>query len=488
MNASAEQLIRKFFRTYPDVFTPKEFLKFLNHLGIKSSVDEARDYLECAENVFYLDENHFQTRAGVFGGRFFSFKPSRKEIDKGVFIPGDRCMPFVDPDYLSCGLNFFYKGKKLPQKIETFDSDFVLDLFTLYGEEFSIQYIAADPVNRDKMNLADFDFFLPNEIQVTAISLEPLLKDGLSANDRILCRLLDWDDGEVELKIDRHIENPFQVTEMDMARNKWYENLENYMLDSLDYLGPRNSIEEQLAYIFFTGAEVFCEEDCGSLSEFFARSKKIGIEPFGVESRIWRKGEDVPAIGEWNRPIIDESAKTVRFGQYQPLIPLHEAISVSFIKDMIYSNSDDFAELMEKMYPCQEYYSAEQKNRMLLHLKSRHDILFQNYNRFADSQIAEIRHETLELYAIVNELVCLIDIEGNDLDAYPQQPLVILSQIYGHVTHLLEMMEEDSESVINEMDEIELSLEGMRFNFECVSEELKTAIDKESKNGFKIVK
>lgn len=488
MNTSAELLVRKFFRTYPDVFTPKEFLYFLKHLGIKATIDEAREFLEISDNVFYLDDDHFLTRAGAFSGKYFSFRPAKKEIDKKMFIPGDRCMPFVDPDFLSCGLDFYYKGKKLPQKVEIFDSDFVLDLFTLYGEEFSVQYIAADPANRDKMNLAEQDFLLPNEISVTGISMEPLIKDGFSANDRILCKVKDWDEGKIEIKIDKHIGSAFEVSEEDIARNKWYENLENYILDALDFLGPRNSIEEQLAYIFLTGADVFCNEDCGSLEEFFARSKKVGIEDFGVESRIWKKGEDVPAIGEWNSAIIDNSVSVSKAGHYQPMIPLHEAVSNCFIKDMLYNKSEDFDELMKKMYPCQEYYSEEQKNRMLLHLKSRHDILSKDYNRFADSEIFDVRHETLDLYSDVNELVFLIDIEGNDLKVYPQQPLVILSQIYGHVTHLLEMMEEDPQSVVNEIDEIELSLDGMRFNFECVSEELQIAMAKATKNEFKIVK
>ena len=487
MNSSAELLIKKFFRTYPDVFTPKEFLKFLNHLGIEATIAETRDFLETAENVFYLDENHFQTRAGVFGGRYFSFKPTRKEIDKGVFIPGHRCMPFVDPEFLSCGLDFIYKGKKLELKPVVFDNDFVLDLFSLYGEEFSVQYIAADPVNRDKMHLAEMDFMLPNDVEVTGISIEPLLKDGFTAGDRILCRLLDWDEGKIEIKIDKHVENPFQMTAEDEARNKWYENLELYFLDSIDFLGPRNSIEEQLAYFFFTGADIFCNKDCGSIEEFLARSKKIGIECFGVESRIWRKGEDVPAIGQWSSSLIDESFQKIKKG-YQPLIPLRETVSTSFLKDMLYNSNTDFNSLMKKMYPMQQYYTKEQVNSMLLHLKSRHDILSQDYNRFADSEIADIRHTALELYAFVNELVCLIDIEGTDLKAYPQQPLVILSQIYGHVTHLLEMMNDDTDSVVEEMDEIALSLEGMRCNFECVNEELRLALEKESKSGFKVRK
>ncbi len=488
MKISAESLITTFFRTYLDIFTPKEFQKILTHVGVKCSVEECRDFLTDADNVFYLDENHFQTKAGAFTGCYFSFRPARREVDKGVFIPGHRCLPFVDSDFLSCGLKFIYKGETLPQKVEKFGSDFVLPYFSLYGDEFALQYIAADPANSGKMNLADMDFSLPSEISLTAISLEPLIKDGFRSGDRILCRLIDWDAGKIEVEIDKHDENPFQITKSDLDRNMWYENLEQYFLDSLEFLGPRGSIEEQVSWIFFTGLEIFCGRDCGSMEEFLAWSQKIGIQSFGVESRLWRKGEDVPAIGGWNSPLIDEDAPMKRFGKLQPLVPLTECVCVCFLKDMIYNKDTDFDALMKKMYPHQEYYSDEQKKCMLLHLKTRHDILSKDYNRFADSEISDIRHQTLELYAVVNELVSLIDIEGKDLKNLPQQALVILSQIYGHLTHLLEMMEDETQTVIDEMEEIELSLEGMDFNFECVSEELQAAISRENKSGFTIIK
>ena len=155
---------------------------------------------------------------------------------------------------------------------------------------------------------------------------------------------------------------------------------------------------------------------------------------------------------------------------------------------MLFTESEDYESVMKKMYPFQEYYSDEQKKLLLLHLKSLHDILAPRYNRFEDSVIGDIRHAALELYAIINEFVVLIDIEGKDLKAYPQQSLVVLSQLYAHVMHLIDALANDPNPLKEELDEIGFSLEVMRFDFECAAEELKEAMAKESRNGFKIIK
>lgn len=488
MSFNIDEAIKSFFRHYTDVFTSKDFSTFLSYQGEKWSLKNIRDFLENSFEVFSLGGGHFQTRAGFFTGKYFSFKPTRNEFDKKVFVPGGRCIPFVDSDILSCELKFFYKGKKLPQKVAAFPSELALDFFYLYGEEFSVRYIAEDPVNHGKMNLSNLNFTLPNEIELTSVSLAPLIKDGFSYGDRILCRLLNWDKGKIELEIDKRAENPFQTTDRDEERAKWYENLENYMLDSLDFIGPMDSIEEQLAYIFFFGGDIFTRKDCGSIEEFFMNSKKIGIQPFGVESRIWKKGEDVPAVGMWNMAFIEDSVQDSKFARCPPMSPSKNTLTQSFLLDMLFTESEDYESVMKKMYPFQEYYSDEQKKLLLLHLKSLHDILAPRYNRFEDSVIGDIRHATLELYAIINEFVVLIDIEGKDLKAYPQQSLVVLSQLYAHVMHLIDALANDPNPLKEELDEIGFSLEVMRFDFECAAEELKEAMAKESRNGFKIIK
>ena len=85
-------------------------------------------------------------------------------------------------------------------------------------------------------------------------------------------------------------------------------------------------------------------------------------------------------------------------------------------------------------------------------------------------------------------MVYSIDMIKSDLKNYPQQALVILSQIYAHIMQIIEAIETDVSAVLREKAEISLSLEGMELNFECVSEDLKAVLEKEKKNGFSVIK
>lgn len=492
MKIQVELLINQFLRSYLETFSIEEFAAFVKQCGVKTNEEECVEYLDTNINVFALKNGRYATRAAVFTKQFFSFKPGRKEFDQGLFITGHRCIPFIDPEILSFGVNFVYKGKLLEKKIGTFDSQTVLDLFSLYGDEYSSQYIASDPVNSD-IDLGKTDFILPPVVKATGNSLAPLIEDGFKYGDRIICYVSDWDTNTVSLEFEPRNSNAFQMTEADVERGEWYSTLETDLNESFDLHGPLSSIEEQLATVFANCRRSLCKRTCGSLDEFFARTNKIGFELFGVETRLWHKGEDVPAIGKWNSfdlnpPEYDDDDDEFCAQQGEAIEPIPQYIIDSFLKDYLFSKNSDIHEVLPKLYPNFHRLSNFQQNIMLLHLKNRHAILLQNYNHFADSEISDLRHKALELFSNVNSLVYSIDMVKSDLANYPQQSLVILSQIFGHVMHILEMCETDVTAVIQERKEILLSVEGMELNFECVEEDLKTVLEKETKNGFVIIK
>lgn len=485
MKLPANLVIQKFLRTYNCPFTVEDFSSLLAKIGIKDTKENYIDFLETNGNVFALADGKYVTRSYSFTGLYFSFKPTSIEIDRTVFIVGHRCIPFVDPEILSCGLKFIYNNTLLPTKIVSYPSSFVLKLFRLYGEEFSSQYIAADPSN-EKINLADNDFLLPSKINVTSFSIEPIIqKEGFKYGDRLLCKVIDWDKGIIEISVLHHNENPFQMNSLDIEREKWYSDFETVLLNNLEIIGPCSSIEEQLALIFAEKGSDLCKKNCGSIEEFFCKSKKIDIEPFGVESRIWKKDEDVPAIGKWNYLDVRQSAEN--FDSDMFTCSDSSFIEDAFLKNMFFKESDNYTEVLEKMYPYYYKFSKKQREYMLLHLKNRHDILFRGYNRFADFEIGAIRCKALELYTIVNELVCSIDLAGADLALFSQQPLIVLSQIFGQIIRIMELLETNQSAIIKEINEISLSIEGMEFNFEGISSLLRQEIDRETRNGFSVV-
>ncbi|MCR5494429.1 MAG: hypothetical protein K6F15_02225 [Treponema sp.] len=492
MKIQVELLIHQFLRSYLEPFSVAEFVAFVKECGVKTTDRECVEYLDSNINVFALKNERYATRAAVFTDQYFSFKPGRKEFEQGLFITGHRCVPFVDPEILSFGINFVYKGKSLEKKTGTFDSQTVLDLFTLYGDEYSSQYIASDPVN-SHIDLGKSDFILPPVVNVTCNSLEPLIKDGFKSGDRIICHVSDWDSNTVEIEFEARQTNSFQMTDADLARGEWYSNLDKFLCETFEHHGPLSSIEEQLATVFANHRTLLCKKNCGSLDEFFDRTNKVGFQLFGVETRLWNKGEDVPAIGKWNSLDVttneyDENDDFDYESRGESIEPIPQYITDSYIKDFLFTKNDKIEEILPKLYPNFHRLTRFQQNFMLLHLKNRHAIISANYNRFADSEIGELRNKALDLFSSVNNLVYAIDMIKSDLSNYPQQPLVILSQIFGHVMHILEMCESDVAAVIQERNEILLSIEGMELNFECVDEDLKTVLEKETKNGFVIIK
>lgn len=486
MKLPADFIIKRFLRTYTSPFSLKDFSMMLSRIGFRFTTRDCLLLLEESPDVFSLENEMYITRAGAFTGQYFSFKPSRAETALRVFIPGHRFLPFVDSDMLSCSLSFLYNGKPLPRVVVDYDSNAALDLFSLYGDEFSSQYIAADPANSG-IDLGKTAFVLPPKVKMTAVSIVPVIEhEGFGPGDRFLCRIIDWNKGIIELSAVHHEAKPMQMDMSDVERESWYSLLEERLLRSFDVFGPCASIEQQLSFVFVEGRKNLCVKNCGSVEELFLRSKKIGFELFGVETRLWRKNEDVPAFGMWNNALFlgkDERA----LPEYEPEDESEpQYIIDAYLRDLIYQESENYEELMKKIYPFYYTLSDAQRSVLLLHLKNRRDILDRSYNRFADFELGAIRHKALELYTVVNELVCVINRVESSLCNFPQRPLVILTQIFGHIRHIIELIETEPSAVQNEMEEILLSLEGMEFNFEGISEPLRLSVDREVRNGFSV--
>ena len=485
MKAQAKNLIDRFLRTYRDVFSDKDFVRILGKMGMRTTRKICEDYLAASDWVFMLDDGLYITRAGAFSNRWFSFKPTRYEVEHNCFAAGARCMPFVDPEMFPSSLTFTYKGELLPRRIVPFASSDAVDLFALYGSEFASQYIASDPANAG-IDLASLDFELPSEVSLTTNSLEPLVKYGaFKYGDRLLCRVVDWDFGQIEVVPLKRDENPMRMQADDLERQNWYDRLESDFLESFDDAGPCASIEEQLACIFLDDGEALCTMHCGSVEELLQQSRKIAYEPFGVETRIWKAGEEVPAVGKWNNFL---NANTDFCGRMFEDFAAPDFVFDAYIEDRLFEKKYDPEFILDMILPDGVHLKPEERKILLLHIDSCHAIIKKDYNWFADFYIGPLRRRALALYRKANQLVLEIDRFGANLERYPQQELVILSQIFNHVLQILELIEREPAAATEDAERIEASLDGMECNFEDISGELADAVKAEKRNGFIVVK
>ncbi|MCR4821724.1 MAG: hypothetical protein K5873_02495 [Treponema sp.] len=482
MSVSIENFLTNFLRTYPMPFSAKDLLAMLCGLGHKITLSELTEFLDNDARAFSLQKKMYITRSAAFSNQIFSFMPSPREVEQRVFVPGDRCMPFVDLDILSFSLKFEFVGQELESRLFNTDCNEARDLFCLYGDEFSAQYISADPACQD-LHIAENNFDIPHKLSLTGFSMDPIFeKVDFKYGDRLLCRVYDWDKGIIEvIPVLTHKLNPFQISAEDMERHKWYETLESALMESFDTMGPCSGIEEQLANVFYEHRQELCLPNCGSIHEFLERSKKVGLELFGVETRLWFKGEDVPAVGKWNQELYKSNERAI------PFFSLPDFVIDCYIKDHMYEKKDNIQEVIDKIIPKHIPLSEDEKKLLTLQIHNRNAILRKTYNWFADFANGSLRHKALNLFTKVGSLVYELDCDNKELNQLPQQELVTLSQLYTHISRILEILSSDSEYGEEEACAMELSLEGMELNFEDIKPLLLSALEKVKKNRFNVI-
>ena len=288
MDFQTNNIIEEYLTQQLDVFTVDEFYRYLKSHGAKVTKADAKEILQVSEYAFSLVNNEFVTKAGVFTGRWFSFKPSREEIEKGSIIIGHRCIPFVNPELPPDSITVISEGNEVESKAGVFSMNLAMDTFALYGEGYILPYIFNDKNNKE-LGLSSVQYSMPQEITLTCWSLDKICGGtSFKYGERILCRVISWSDCVVEMKSQKN-ENDvsqFVISDEAVLREEWYSHFENGLLESFDRHGPASSIEEQLSYLFLENQEQLCVRCCGSTEEFLAHTTKIGFEPYGVETRI----------------------------------------------------------------------------------------------------------------------------------------------------------------------------------------------------------
>ncbi|SEP99779.1 hypothetical protein SAMN04487977_102155 [Treponema bryantii] len=494
MDFRTNNIIEEYLTQQLDIFTVDDFYRYLKSKGAKITKTDARDILQVSEYAFSLVNNEYVTKAGVFTGRWFSFKPSREEVEKGYILIGHRCIPFVNPELPPDAISIMSCGKNIESEAHTFSMNLAMDTFALYGEGYILPYIFNDK-NNTSIPLSSVQYSMPQEICLTCWPLKEINGgQDFKYGDRILCRALNWCDGVVEMNVQSSCLSEYVISDEAVQREEWYTHFENGLLESFDKHGPASSIEEQLSYLFLENQEELCIRCCGSTEEFLAHTTKIGFEPYGVETRIWRKGESVPYIGKWNGLGIDRG--TLLSDMALTLTP---RVIDAILEDRIYDSrnkksksdqdeSESFDDVLQKIFPNMAMISSAERRLVLLNIEKRNDILKKMYNQFSDYPIAQLRKRILALFTNVSKLFCEIGGSGVAADNFPQQELVILSQLYSHVVRLLEEVENVYMRPHFPTDDVSLSLDGMEETFEEISGILFSALESNRFKGFEIVK
>lgn len=486
MNLNSSFIIDKFLSTHLDVFTVDYFYRYIRSKGERITRSQAHDILNASDYVFSLVGEEYVTRAGVFTGRWFSFKPSKEEIKKRHIILGHRCMPFVNPNIPPDQIQVLNTHTQIVPDETVFSMNLAMDVFALFGEGYVIPYLFNDPANT-KNTIASLQYNnLPSEITLTSWPLDDIIdhKD-FKYGDRLLCRVVDWAHNEVEIVIQKN-ESKSEISKADIQREEWYSIFENGILASLQKNGPAGSIEEQLAFLFLENERELCIENCGSSEEFLKHTKKIGFAPYGVESRIWHTGQVIPYIGQWNQDVSSE----VLFSNIS--LVFAPQIIDCYLKNYVYEcrrkhTKKTIDQLINDIFPVSLKMSPTERKLLLLNIEKRHDIIKKEYNQFAEHKNEPVRNRIIDLFSQVSSLLCSIGCSGLKLELFPQQELIVLTQLFNHLERMIEELENVYLRDSLPIDDILLSLEGMEETFEDIFDTLNTSLEVNTYNSIKIV-
>lgn len=158
-----------------------------------------------------------------------------------------------------------------------------------------------------------------------------------------------------------------------------------------------------------------------------------------------------------------------------------------YVVDMHFNRAVDYNKLMERMYPQDYVFHKDEKSYILWQIKDIDDYIGREYNWFADQRAGPVRREALALFTKVNALVYEVDCSSESIKQFPQQELVILTQLYSHLYRILQSFN-DIESLERDADALLLSIDGMDWNFEDIRGPLEAAVESQRRNRFKVVK
>lgn len=476
----------KYLKLQFDVFTAKDFYTYLKKHGAKITKEQVTEFLYSSDFVFSLVNQNFVTRAGAFTGRWFSFCPSMEEIKKNHIILGHRCMPFVNPDVSPDSYILVSKGNVVESEPVNFSMNQALDTFAMFGEGYVLPYIFNDKANKI-FSLASIQYNLPVSVDLTAWPLDKLFEnETVEFGDRILCRVVDWNNNVIEVFLQKNDTSGFVVSASAIRREEWYSQVEDSLLTIFERHGPAASIEAQLSYLFLEHQDELCVKNCGSMEEFIVNSKKIKFQPYGLESRLWKNDSEVPYVGSWNIQARNELIMSEIAMMFTPFV------IDAFIENQLYQQErgkeiQPLEKVIESIFPNILTEGSFEWRFVLLNLEKRFDILKKSYNSFRDFPVAEIRKHCIDLFSQVSQLLCEIGSSEVPVETFPQQELVVLTQLYGHLVRMIEEVENQLVRDSLPVEEISMSLEGMEETFYEICDVLKKTVETNRLKGFEIV-
>lgn len=487
MKESVEETLMKFLQSRLEPFSVSGLLEFLGEPVNFGTEDDLSSFLIFNQLAYVnpgLDGKNelWITRAGLFTGKPLVITPAKSEILSGILIPGSRCVPFANPALLPHDLSFYNHGRLLPRVVLECKPDEVYTHYQLYGDEYIPQYLSLDnEENSILFNQAEYDD--PSVISLSVVDMRDFYwSTGFKPGDRIVAHLEDWKTGVFEL-------TALGAEHFDLKKQAlWMNELEESLVHSFEIAGPGASMDEQLSFAYFLGLDSLFTPYACSIAEFLRWSKRVQIEPYGVESRLWLTDQSIPSQGSWIMTLVISPCSMAEEAFMHLALPLSEHIMDSYILDMLFCREDSVPDLMERMVPTRLNNAAFCLPVIERSVKQRIKKLTASYNWFADHEPGVLRNRCVTLHSALMNFILFLQQSGIDPDLIADQGAVILGQLMSHTIAALENIDFSDSDEPLDVETLWISIEGMEDSFFETKTNIQEAMPELNKKRFSLIK
>ncbi len=459
-----EERLAFFLQTRLEPFTLKDLLRFVGEPLSEIFAMEVSSFLSFHQ-LAYTDSDApdlndvWISRLALFTGKPCVIVPDRTELSAGVFFPGSRLVPFTNPGILPHELTFRFKGKLLPRvRVEVSYTE-VSHHYSLFGEEYTPQYLALDNEENDGLFSVE-GFEIPSRFVLSAVDFRQVYwNSGFSPGDRILATQYDWTAGAFDIEI-----LPASMIDAE-KKERWMHAMESSLEIAFGRNGTGSSIDEQLAHAWFLGRNTLFSPHAATMDEFLSWSKRIAIEPYGVETRLWFAGQDIPSQKSWVMPMANSGENILDEAFLHLGLPLNTFLMDSYIFDALFRGEKNVDAALARMVPSRYLGKGVSLPMVAQSMAIRFHIEMNRYNRFADHERGQLRNRFVDLHNAL--MLFLGEMEFSRIlpDSIPEQGAVILGQIMNHTVSSLFNLDFPQNDEPLDYESMWASIEGMEDSF-----------------------
>ena len=465
---------------------------------LKSITDYVRSHdSEWAENLpveidaffassamaFRMDDHRWISRRGFFEGIPFTILPSRLELLNGILIPGHRCIPFSNPSKMPHECEFFWNGTKVGWTTTEGPPDEFYPYYGIFGKEYAPQLVARDNPKNEIAFMQCEPYDDPAEVSIHTLDMTHIFREGgFVPGDRFVVKTRNWKDGHFDLE--KVARGAWSKAELD----KWAEAAESGFEGSFARLGPGTSTEEQVSFAYWYGGSRMRELPAYSLEEFlYEVTESIEIVDYGIESRFWFAGKDIPDSKGLIGAAVPPDRTQVEDILFDIGVPISEFVIRAYVRDALFRKEKDISMILDRIVPQAVKIGHVELSVLAKYVADTMDEFRKTYNIFLDQPMGATRRQAGELHHAVVELAAHIRKWDMDESWLPKHTFIMLSQIQEHAADLMGDLDAEESPPASEIEEIGSSLESMIDTFTDIKEMIRDSTNNFRRSNLQLV-